>query len=355
MSAPPAEYEDRDALVYIHHVMPNDTLAGILIKYNCPPPVFRKANRLWPNDSIQVKKTVVLPVDACGVKGRKIPEPSESIDLFADDAAEESTPTSSHAAPWGEPAHDSSAKETPLSSIPTSPSIATSNGEEPPWKHDSWVVIDGHPAAVEIARLPRKALGYFPPGRRKSSSYSDLETPPASLDLLRVPYSDNPPRRDKSRSSSGDYFVQQLKGPGGVGTLGSEVHSPGPAQDGLNKLFAAHLPNVAPRASFDSTTSNASTGVENVGGAIEGWVRKLATKAVATVQPPVLGRRSGVGDSIELSDAFEVGEDIDETLGADDRPVGEMGSGSSRYNQERLLTERFPPRGRVVEDRSRRK
>ena len=355
VSAPPAEYEDRDALVYIHHVKPNDTLAGVMIKYNCQAPVFRKANRLWPNDSIQVKKTVVLPVEACGVKGRKIPEPSESIDLFGDGAIEESTPTSSHATPWGEPAQDSSAKETPLSSIPTSPSIAASNGEEPPWKHDSWVMIEGHPAAVEIARLPRRTLGYFPPGRRKSSSYSDLETPPASLDLLRVPYSDSSPRRDKSRSASGDYFVQQLKGPGGVGTLGREVHSPGPAQDGLNKLFAAHLPSVAPRASFESTTSNSSAGIDNVGGAIEGWVRKLASKAAATVQPSAPSGRSGVGDSIELSDAFEIGEDNDELLGPNNGRMDQMGLGRSRDDQERLLTERFPPRGRVVEDRSRRK
>lgn len=355
VSAPPAEYEDRDALVYVHQVKPNDTLAGIMIKYHCQAPVFRKANRLWPNDSIQVKKTVVLPVEACGVKGRKIPEPSESIDLFGDGAIEESTPTSSHATPWGDPAPDSSARETPLSSIPTSPSVAASNGEEPPWKHDSWVMIDGHPAAVEIARLPRRALGYFPPGRRKSSSYSDLETPPASLDLLRVPYSDSPPRRDKSGSSSGDYFVQQLKGPGGVGTLGREVHSPGPAQDGLNKLFAAHLPNVAPRASFESNTSNSSTGIENVGGAIEGWVRKLASKAAATVQPPAPGGRSGVGVSIELSDAFEIGEDDDEVLGGGTGRMGQTGLGSSRDDQERSLAERFSPRGRVVEDRSRRK
>ncbi|KAA6415088.1 MAG: carbohydrate-binding module family 50 [Lasallia pustulata] len=354
MSAPPAEREDRDALVYIHHVKPSDTLAGVMIKYNCQAPVFRKANRLWPNDSIQVKKTVILPVEACGVKGRKIAEPAESIDMLGDGAVGESTPTSSHATPWGDPAQDSSAKETPLSSIPTSPSIAASNGEEAPWKHDSWVMIDGHPAAVEIARIPCRALGYFPPGRRKSSSYSDLETPPASVDLLRVPYSDSSPRRDKS-GSSGDYFVQQLKGPGGVGTLGREVHSPGPAQDGLNKLFAAHLPSVAPRASFESNTSNSSTGIENVGGAIEGWVRKLARKAAATVQPPAPSHRPGVRDSIELSDAFEVGEDDDGTLGADNGRLGQMGSGSSRDNQERLLTERFPPRGRVVEDRSRRK
>jgi hypothetical protein len=32
--------------------------------------VFRKANGFWPNDNIQSRNTVLLPVDACSVKGR---------------------------------------------------------------------------------------------------------------------------------------------------------------------------------------------------------------------------------------------------------------------------------------------
>lgn len=50
-SAPPGENDDRDALIYIHHVKPQDTLAGITIKYSCQQAVLRKANRMWPNDS----------------------------------------------------------------------------------------------------------------------------------------------------------------------------------------------------------------------------------------------------------------------------------------------------------------
>lgn len=126
------------------------------------------------------------------------------------------------------------------------------------------------------------------------------------------------------------------------------MRSPGPAQDGLNKLFAAHLPNVAPRSSFESTHSNSSTGIENVGGAIEGWVRKMASKAKESVQPPGRSERVPEGDLIELSDAFEAAEGRDKPGGGDvDRGVW-----IGEDEQERLLRERFPPRGRVFGESS---
>lgn len=137
------------------------------------------------------------------------------------------------------------------------------------------------------------------------------------------------------------------------------MHSPGPAQDGLNRMFAAHLPNVAPRASFESTTSNSSTGIENVGGAIEGWVRKLASRAAKSVQPSAAGCKSGVGDLIELSDAFEIGDDADGGIkdgpeaNADDNTRSSVGRWSD--DQERLLSERFPPRGRVFAEAPKRR
>ena len=372
-SAPPGENDDRDALVYIHTVKPQDTMAGVMIKYNCNPNVFRKANRLWPNDSIQVRKTVVLPVDACGVKGRKILQPEGAPDISGDGPSDiMPTPTAIYP-PWGDTHHTSTDKGTPFSSIPTSPSISVSlsSPEEPPWKHDSWVMIEGFPEAVEIARLSRRTLGYFPRSRRKSLSFSDVETPSASFDLARGSFqSTSPPQKTKSRSSSGSYFAHQLQGPGGVGTMGKNVKSPGPAQDGLNKLFAAHLPNVAPRTSFESEHStsshgNGNNGIENIGGAVEGWVRKLATKAAKTVQPGANpGGKTGIGDLIELSeDAFEVGiaddDDGDEdgrrrrrnTLTSENAAVG---VGAWSQEQERMLQERFPPRGRVFGEGHRR-
>lgn len=358
----PRENDDRDALVYVHKVKSGDTLAGIIIKYSCEPNIFRKANRLWPNDSIQVRNTVVLPVDACGVKGLKVVQPEGRLSSLEAGCAEEilPTPTATHA-PWADFDETPEEKETPLSSIPTSPSISISlsNPEEPPWKHDSWVVIEGFPDAVEIARLSRRTLGYFPRGRRKSLTFSDVETPPASLDLPRASYQSSTSRPvTKSRSSSGSFMATQLLGPGGVGTMGTNVRSPGPAQDGLNKLFSAHLPDLAPRSSFESMNSHSShgNGIENVGGAIEGWVRKIATKASTTLQPSTPGGPSDVGDPIELSeDAFGAWDGLSER-GRNKKSMQTVQSATElNSEQERTLQERFPPIGRVVGESSRKR
>ncbi|KAI4179228.1 MAG: hypothetical protein LQ346_007240, partial [Caloplaca aetnensis] len=148
---PPPESDDRDALVYLHRVKPQDTLAGVMIKYKCELNVFRKANRLWPNDSIQIRKVVMLPVEACGVRGRKLPDTAPTPDLLTENPDEDfmSTPTANHA-PWTSHPYGNNTQETPLSSIPSSPSISVTGppeDSEPPWKHDSWVEIDGFASA----------------------------------------------------------------------------------------------------------------------------------------------------------------------------------------------------------------
>ncbi|KAL9104960.1 MAG: hypothetical protein Q9163_000132 [Psora crenata] len=367
-SSPIRASEDRDALVYVHKVKPGDTLAGVTIKYNCQPNVFQRANRLWPNDSIQVRKTVVLPVDACGVRGRKVPDTEfASLNLTKNQNEEVTGSSKTVEHSWGDLQGMPPGKETtPLSSVPTSPSIsiALSNPEEPPWKHESWVMIDGFLEAVEIARLSRRALGYFPPSRRKSQSISDVETPSTSLELPRPSYQSNSSRQQtRSRSSSNSFLATHLQGPGGVGTMSKNVRGPGPANDGLNKLFPNLQPTVAPRRSFELQQSNSPqpNGLENVGGAIEGWVRKLATKASASLQPPTHGGgSSGVGDLIELSeDAFEFRKDTldggrkkgEEGWREATRFIGpELGVAAAwSAEQERTMEERFPPRGRVID------
>ncbi|KAL9120873.1 MAG: hypothetical protein Q9187_002574 [Circinaria calcarea] len=362
--------QDQDALVYLHHVQPNDTLAGVTIKYNCPAAMFRKANRLWPNDSIQIRKTVYLPIEACGVKGRKIATPVLDSDLLneTDGAFSDLTPRSTPTTPRAHYPYPTQTKDQASSGFTTSPSISVSNPDEdpPPWIHDSWVLLPNSPVPIEIARLPRQTLGFFPPSRRKSQTYTDdiSPTPPLSRASSRSPpqQRQQDDRRHQSRSSSGSHFVSHLQGPGGVGTLGREVRSPGPAQDGLNKLFAPHLPSVAPRASFESeismTSSATGTGIENVGGAIEGWVRKIAGKAAGAIGTPPL-KGGGAGDLIELVDAFELDEGGEDLTGGSEASRGRVVMGGfdgdeeeGQRERERELRERFPPRGRVfVEER----
>lgn len=358
----PSQLEDREALVYLHKVKPEDTMAGLSIKYNCQVPVIRKSNNLWPNDRVQIRDAIYLPLDACGVKGHTLPEVEPTVNGLGGAMHEDldRTPTTS-THPFSPSTHafsnPSDHKRTPMSSIPTSPSISvTSPPDDPPYVHESWVSLPNFSCPVEIVRLSRRTLGFFPPPRRKSISFSDLDTPPASLEIPRsVGRSSSRRRSNHPSSTSPSDFLERLRGPGGVGTLGREVHSPGPAQDGLNKFFAVHLPNVAPRPSFESAHSNSSTGMENVGGAIEGWMRKVASKAKESVQSPSRGEREREGDLIELSDAYE------DTEGRGDRRVREAdldsqpALGTWKDDQERLLRERFPPRGRVFAESPRRK
>lgn len=374
-SAPPGAQEDRDALIYLHHVKPNDTLAGITIKYSCQANILRRANRMWPNDTIQVRKVLALPVDACGIKGRPISE--NEADLIMDPTRDESDMPTPR--PNGVHSHHRTESSTSNLSEHALSSTATSTTDsDPPWTHDSWVMFPGSTMPTEIARLPRRALGYFPPARRKSQSFSDIDTPSTSLDISRASYFDafnssggpsqspmkqdapqRPRRTRRLSNATNGYFPSYLAGPGGVGTMAKNVRSPGPAQDGLNRLFAAKLPNVAPPANQQNlympdvplyqdnpsgtsspyphgtgsgflTPNGQGLNLEQMGAAVEGWIKKLATKAQkgldishheggsgggavgasgASRAPAGLGGPSGIGDLIEMADTFDLGSD----------------------------------------------
>ncbi|EOA84026.1 hypothetical protein ACJQWK_00688 [Exserohilum turcicum] len=364
ISAPPGENDDRDALVYIHHVRPQDTLAGLSIKYNCDQAVLRKANRMWPNDTIQFKKEVVLPVDACGTKGRPVqgPDALPAEDLLLGEYADSSNSKDRAANTEGLP----NGWNTPRKKDQETTSVHSADTERP-WKHDSWVLLPNDKSPTEIARMPRRALGFFPPARRKSQVYSDASTPRPSVDVPRSSTSTNPiasspsqyvrPRASSNLSSVSAHGRQRstsgrawaLHGPGGVGTLGRNVRSPGPAQDSLNKKFAQYLPNVAPPPDQEYFTpwapslldagagtpsqqggsgaitplSGSGLDFQELGGAIEGWMRKVGTQVQKLLNEPGTpgqGKRSAVpvigsvggdlGDLIELQDdAFEIGDE----------------------------------------------
>lgn len=404
MSAPPGENEDRDALVYLHHVKSGDTLAGITIYYNCSANVLRKANRMWPNDTVQSRETIILPVDACGVKGKPVPGPealdlltSESDALFAGQAEEVTTRTA-HMVADGSALFRNRASSASTntahnhsSSVTTSISMNTSSGEgEPLWHHDSWVLLPGSSKPTEIVRVARRALGYFPPARRKSNCYSDLDTPSMSFDMMHRPtndptadcpnHQDFPQRPSTTRrpsNANNGYFPSYLAGPGGVGTMNKNVHFPGPAQDGLNKLFAKHLPDVAPprtqqallipeiplftdqptpvASSTTSPSHSNNLNLENVGGAIESWMRRVATQTKAAMTPSerqkaartsvgTPGRGAGaVGDLIEMTNEFEIGdeeEDEDRGRRGSSANAGQRGSSSTNYFHGAVVRER---------------
>ncbi|KAJ5341560.1 hypothetical protein N7541_010684 [Penicillium brevicompactum] len=358
---------DEDALAYIHTVQPTDTITGVTIKYGCQAAVFRKSNGFWPNDNIQSRNVVLLPVDACTVKGRPIPQ--EPVDLLSPDTED---PSDSSIAPSATPAADAATGQD---------KTATPEDPNQVWTHESWVHMDGFPGPIQIGRVPRRALGFFPRTRRKSTSYSDAEPPtsyretvtppspsgspppPSSLGALpRIrpngdqskPKNSNPTRPGHRRQRSSIHLAGT-----GVGTLDPTSTGPGPALDGFTRFFAQHMPNLAPapppdnlrKASFESAstvTSNASTGLENIGGAFEGWVRKVATRAKAGInelqQPPnQQGNSRGrnlwrMDDLIELDDSLVDGRNSPSPFkSSPQRPQQGSSSSSARYNSPSVV------------------
>ncbi|CEL02359.1 hypothetical protein ASPCAL03530 [Aspergillus calidoustus] len=337
---------DEEALVYVHQVQPSDSITGVTIRYGCQAAIFRKANGFWPSDSIQGRKTVLLPVDCCSVKGRPIQ--TRQPDLLQDNYSSIEDTSGSSIVPTSTP----KTSTTPQDSTQTNAEPEAESGQV--WKHESWVHIDGFPAAVQIGRVPRRALGFFPRSRRKSLCYSDTEpmrgreqTPtistassPSSVgpsyyrdhteDRLHHPGS--PASRIPDRSKPGGRHKRQQSGlefsGTGVGTLDRSANIPGPAMDGLSKFFAQHLPNLAPKQpspNFETLSGNSSTvpssnstSLDSIGGAVEGWVRKMTARAKSglsdlqpinsasqTIDPSQDNRRRGLGDLIELDDGME--------------------------------------------------
>lgn len=272
--APPMPVGESDALAYVHHVKPTDTMEGVAIMYNIYSSSLRRANGMWPNDSIQRRKTLLLPVEDCGVKGKPF-EPANSSDK---PDRQEPEPSS------GEDPEE----------------------EERGYRHESYVIIDGI-GQVEIARLARKKLSHFPPRRRKESV--------SSPGLFGSP----PP--DES-----SVFKSMTPGVGLLGHGGERVGAGLQSEEPFTKA----LLDIA-----QGTTA----GLENVGGAIEGFVRKWTAKA----------QDFAGHDLIELTQrlGFELEEDRTQTCtdGRDreaQRGRGNGESGSTARGDRGSVRERLP-------------
>ncbi|KIW19478.1 hypothetical protein PV08_00050 [Exophiala spinifera] len=400
-----------DALVYLHKVEKGDTLAGVIIKYNCQAEPFRKINRFWPNDNIQTRTHVLVPLAGCTARGRKVDSPYLTNDMFD---SRQDYPTSPAAdTPQEGQSLSPNLSNSGISSKRDSEalSITTSHAEEIDFKHDSWVLLPNLETPIEVLRVPRRALGFFPRARRKSNAtLTDAAsncTPKTSFDMLRHPpthaartsgsLGGSPARRpqvkdrglsgrQRSSSVTSNTFADALRGPGGVGTLRglrTETSRPGPAEDPLNRNLAKYLPDLlqpedmprtgfslrpspraTPRPSTDSLRSSRSnsSGLGEVGGAIEGWVRKMA--GVKRERGAAIGK---MGDLIELETNAELagvginGQEgatsIEDTAEMPTPTIPTMTTATTTTSttttattatEEALLNERFPIRGHRV-------
>lgn len=290
-----SENADLDALVYVHHVSPIDNMTGVSIRYGCSLAVIRRSNGLWPSDSIQMRKVVLLPVDQCSIKGARVSEeelPKQKDDNVTDQRFPDPTAVSQ---PNPLAAESETLKEREVDGLT--------------WKHESMVHFDGFPELIEIGRVPRRTLGYFPRARRKSKvkeSHGDIreqigaETDANSSAIStssspsRVPMTASPSCQSNlttsslgSRSNPRDAHKRPaaipnlLSGPGGVGRLDNSSGSPGPGTDKLNEWVKTHLPKLQIPDTGDGSSAqeNASTSFRDIGGAVESWFRKVAERA----------------------------------------------------------------------------
>ncbi|KAL2189681.1 hypothetical protein L209DRAFT_740404 [Thermothelomyces heterothallicus CBS 203.75] len=286
-----ANQEAEEYLAYIHHVQATDTYAGIVLKYRCREDAFRKANGLWSRDNVQVRKWLAIPVDACEVKGRPCDPPtsrSPRVDLLS------RTPDATD--PFGRDGSQQTHDDFFSTTSPNghAPERNQAGDEEKPWTHVRWVSIDSHPHPVEVARVPRKALGYFPPRRKKSAhTMSAISTPRASTDLPSVAVSDSAtwlrgaferarqgpltPVLGPSRGTAAGGDLIELAD---TGTEDGRQQSEGPLSE-LRGLFSA-LPGAASRSTSPSPAFSSSgsrpaqwtAGVRGRGAAASGGDKK---------------------------------------------------------------------------------
>lgn len=283
----PSEPVVEEHLCYLHYVQPTDTYAGIVLRYKCREYSFRRANGLWSQNNIQIRKHLLIPVDACEIKGRPCEAPSyysnNKVDLLARTPLQDSfTPR-----PQPPPLHDD--YFSPVNG--RSAELPRNEDDAPLWTHVKWVQIDAIQDPVEIVRVDRKAMGYFPPRRKRSvNTVSAFSTPRQSLDLSKVITNTSegivisPSQLSSRRQSSisarptvaslgtssssrgrGDSLGEidgvpaWMRRPGGVGTMSKSVHAPGPAKDSLNSWVNKRLPGF----NIDSLPSMSIMGSES--------------------------------------------------------------------------------------------
>ncbi|KAG6015657.1 hypothetical protein E4U43_004993 [Claviceps pusilla] len=373
----PQDLEPADQLVYVHEVQPNDTYAGLVLRYKCREDIFRKSNRLWSQDSVQTRKWLILPVDACEIKGRPLePQPchqSRDIDNPALSTLKiEDTPSNRESLGNGSsPKHRHS-----ISSAQREQDVE----DDKPWTHVRWVQIDSFAKPVQIARVARQSLGYFPPRRKRSvqtmtptispRQSSDLSNPALSMHEAPSPCQRNLPRRQslvpgtpslcqgRVKSDMADIRPSWMRRPGGVGSMSTSVKEPGPDEDFFNLWAKKHLPGLdldtmpsmsvmgSDSAHFGfgqasativenpseggrdlGSPSRSGSGLDRAAAAVEHWLRGALAKRPST---PLLGNRSrptgssseqDVSDLIELRNAISEEEDATNLLMSSDTSI----------------------------------
>ncbi|KAI5777772.1 hypothetical protein EDC01DRAFT_387090 [Geopyxis carbonaria] len=154
------EEAEQEALVYIHPVSATTTTEGVVIAFDTTAAAIRRANGLWPGDSLQSRKELLVPVDECRVKGTPIADPPPPPD---------------------KPELKRHFTDPPPAPVEAGPA----EDEDAPYRAVSRVLLPGIGPTV-IARLKRKKLSHFPPPRHHAHP-SHTPRPPATAATAATP------------------------------------------------------------------------------------------------------------------------------------------------------------------------
>lgn len=175
-------------------VTSKESLAGVSLKYGIPLPALRKANHLWPSDSIHLRKVLYIPIEHATRAQEFINEPSLiSLSSESEDDGE----------------HDNSSE----TSVPVQSSA--------------------------IHRIPASQLSFFPPSSTASKSGSD------SVD-------------NSAETSGHHSYPNHLKPSAGNGRYGSPANNSLTSILTALPLAASTRDEIITRLSFDSVSSSYS-------------------------------------------------------------------------------------------------
>ncbi|KAK9450194.1 uncharacterized protein V1518DRAFT_413200 [Limtongia smithiae] len=118
--------KDGYSLVYVHIIRRTDTIPAIELAYRINGATLRRTNRLWSNDSIHARASLLIPVDQCDV------------------------PLQFHLR--------SHSSEVNIAGVPAGAELL------------GWGAIDAIDGDVEICAVPNTVLGSFPAARRKTET-----------------------------------------------------------------------------------------------------------------------------------------------------------------------------------------
>ncbi|CAG8509215.1 6450_t:CDS:2, partial [Diversispora eburnea] len=143
--------------VIVHNVKPSDTLAGVALFYGIELSILKKANKLWTNDSIHMRKYLNIPLEDCTITE------DETNVMVQDDHITIVNQLLNVNNTYNDNSSNSSFTPNLISATDSNSSNGTTTG----------TTVVTH---AEIHQLPSSQLSYFPSPRHQTTTTIDSKT-----------------------------------------------------------------------------------------------------------------------------------------------------------------------------------